>query len=128
MKLRYTCDCGHENLWPVFERKISNFICEGCSEFIGAYGNDLKFAGEKGVGIYKKYDSIAEELVLMRCTENHQHCGFVPQITLTSDYMLFNTETVYNIIHQYLDTANYIYNISANYNNSTSITFQWSEV
>ncbi len=45
MKLRYTCDCGHENLWPVLEGKISNFVCEGCGEFIGAYGNDgLKFA------------------------------------------------------------------------------------
>lgn len=121
MKLRYTCDCGHENLWSVFEGKISNFICDGCGDFIGAYGNDLKFAGEKGVGIYKKYDPIVEELVLMRGTDNHQHCGFVPQVWAynyslntiddTTDYYPISFETT-----------------SHTHNGPISVTYHWSQV
>ena len=63
MKLRYTCDCGHENLWPVLEGKISNFVCEGCGEFIGAYGNDgLKFAMERVLDYIKNMTILQKNL------------------------------------------------------------------
>lgn len=122
MKLRYTCDCGHENLWSVFEGKISNFICDGCGDFIGAYGNDLKFAGEKGVGIYKKYDPIAEELVLMRGTDNHQHCGFVPQVTWAYNYSLNTIDDTTDYYPISFETT------SHTHNGPISVTYHWSQV
>lgn len=130
MKLRYTCDCGHENLWPVFERKISNFVCEGCGEFIGAYGNDdLKFADGKGIGLYKKYDYLAKELVLVRY--NDQPLGSIAPInivwsvgtpfhTTNRDGQLINGNVTYTT------TPNTNYHVHSNY--YPTVTYQWHQV
>ena len=132
MKLRYTCDCGHENLWPVFERKISNFVCEGCGEFIGAYGNDdLKFADGKGIGLYKKYDSITEELVLMRYRDNYYDSRIIEPLNI--DIVWSPGRPIYattwdgqhiNINMSNITTSNTNYHTHA----PSTVTYQWHRV
>ncbi len=130
MKLRYICDCGHENLWPVLEGKISNFICEGCGEFIGAYGNDgLKFADGKGIGLYKKYDYLAKELVLVRY--NDQPLGSIAPINIvwsvgTPFYTTNWDGQPINADVTYTTTPNTNYHVHNNY--YTTVTYQWHQV
>lgn len=130
MKLRYTCDCGHENLWPVLEGKISNFVCEGCGEFIGAYGNDgLKFADGKGIGLYKKYDYLAKELVLVRY--NDQPLGSIAPINIvwsvgTPFYTTNWDGQPINADVTYTTTPNTNYHVHNNY--YPTVTYQWQKV
>ena len=64
MKLRYKCECGHENLWPIFKEKISNFVCEDCGTFLGAYRNGgITFAEGKAGNTKQWYDFIVDEII-----------------------------------------------------------------
>lgn len=92
MEMTFTCDCGHDNKWPILSNKISNFICEKCGKFIGACNSrEVRFSNfVRGDITYDYNNGVVSVRRIPERSSNGYYCGgfLSPNSTSTSDYFV----------------------------------------
>lgn len=92
MEMTFTCDCGHDNRWPILSNKISNFICEKCGKFIGACNSrEVRFSNFVRCDITYDYNNgvVSVRRIPERSSNGYYYGSFLStNSTSTSDYFV----------------------------------------